>query len=198
MTQRYYIVGVDEVGRGPVAGPVCVCAVRVLKDFDFNKYLPGLNDSKAISKKKRNQIFEIVEKMQEEGHVIYALSYESAETIDSIGIAKALKKALNNSIKKLNLDVKNSHIFLDGSLKADDMYSQETIIKGDSLIPVISLASVIAKVSRDALMIKECKKYPEYGFSKHKGYGTKLHMEAIKNNGISPLHRKSFLSNVIN
>jgi ribonuclease HII len=218
-----YKIGIDEVGRGPLAGPVAVCAF-LMKDDSFlenqkEKKLPKLKDSKKLSKKQREVWFEFLKKQKEEGKCDYAVSFVSPENIDKFGIAKCIQKALNESLKKIeeqnclnfcpcrpqysglsgeNLDnsVEQSFckIFLDGGLHAPVEYvNQETIIRGDELHPVISLASIVAKVSRDAIMTKYSKNYPEYGFEKHSGYGTKVHYEAIKKHGQTPIHRRSFI-----
>lgn len=222
-----YKIGIDEVGRGPIAGPVCVCAF-LLKDESFldfstsrtggeNEYkkLPKLRDSKKLSKKQREEWFEYLRVAKNEGFCDYSVSFVSSENIDKFGIAKCIQKALNTSLEKV---VSHNHqnslrftpeghyatknfgdyvalsIFLDGGLRAPKEYiNQETIIKGDELHPVISMASIMAKVSRDRIMEKYAKEYPEYGFEKHVGYGTKAHYEVIKKLGLTPIHRKSFI-----
>jgi ribonuclease HII len=218
-----YIIGIDEVGRGPIAGPVAVCAF-LLKDEKIlenqkDKNLPKLKDSKKLSKKQRELWFEYLKKQKEEGNCDYFVSFVSSENIDKFGIAKCIQKALDKSLMKItspeNLFTRSSdeggrvarpsqkdiqdqfssfHIFLDGGLHAPKEYeNQETIIKGDELYPVISCASIIAKVTRDRIMAKYGKEYPEYGFEKHSGYGTKAHYEAIKKHGRTPIHRKTFI-----
>jgi ribonuclease HII len=122
--------------------------------------------------------------------------YESAEAIDSIGIEGAIRRALEGALATLDTPHTSTQVFLDGRLKAPEQFAQETIIGGDGKVPIISLASVIAKVSRDRIMCDFGAQYPAYGFSKHKGYGTALHISAIKKEGLSPLHRKSFLSRI--
>lgn len=197
MTQAKYIVGVDEVGRGPVAGPVCVCAAAVTKGFDLKKELPGLTDSKKLSEKKREEIFLQIEDLRENRDIAYALSYQDAAVIDTRGIEFAINTAVEESIAELKIKTSESFVYLDGKLKAPSKYKQKTVVRGDSLIPSISLASVIAKVHRDAVMQLECPKFPEYGFSTHKGYGTKAHISAIKKHGLTPLHRKTFLTKIL-
>lgn len=196
-TPLQYIVGVDEVGRGPVAGPVTVCAAVVERDFDITQHFPKLTDSKLLTPKRREAIFEEACVLEKEGALRYAVSYESAKVVDGKGIERAVRSALEKSIMRLHLSVEDTHIFLDGRLKAPDAYRQETIVRGDSLIPIISLASVIAKVSRDRFMERSAKQYPEYGFERHKGYGTRAHLEAIRAHGLSPLHRESFLTKAL-
>ena len=195
-----YIVGIDEVGRGPIAGPVTVCAF-LIKDDSFLTgptcgELPKLRDSKKLSKKQREIWFEYLRKVKKEGLCDYAVSFVSPENIDKFGIAKCIQKALNESLKKVtSSEITNSfNIFLDGGLHASIEYkNQETIIRGDELRPVISLASIIAKVSRDKIMTNYALEYPEYGFENHAGYGTKAHYDAIKKHGQTPIHRKTFI-----
>jgi len=199
-----YIIGIDEVGRGPLAGPVCVCSF-LIKDKSFLDFptsttggkLPKLKDSKKLSKKQREVWFEYLKVAKTKGLCDYAVSFVSPENIDKFGIAKCIQKALNESLLKLTANSKNLeayNIFLDGGLKAPVEYvNQETIIKGDELHPVISMASIVAKFSRDAIMTKYGKVYPEYGFERHSGYGTKAHYEAIKTHGQTPIHRKTFI-----
>ncbi|MFA6386155.1 MAG: ribonuclease HII [Candidatus Paceibacterota bacterium] len=206
-----YIIGIDEVGRGPLAGPVAVCSF-LIKDNNFistctsptstsvtsptcGKKLPKLKDSKKLSKKQREVWFEYLKKQKEEEMCDYAISFVSPENIDKFGIAKCIQKALNESLKKVASPSPASfHIFLDGGLHAPVEYvNQETIIRGDELHPVISMASIMAKVSRDRIMTKYAKTYPEYGFENHSGYGTKAHYTAIKKYGQTPIHRKSFI-----
>lgn len=199
-----YIIGIDEVGRGPIAGPVAVCAF-LIKDNSFIKYftnkksassavrLPKLRDSKKLSKKQREEWFEYLINTKSEGLCDYAVSFVSPENIDKFGIAKCIQKALNESLAKV-ASSKIISIYLDGGLHAPIEYlNQETIIKGDELHPVISLASIIAKVTRDRVMTKYGEEYPMYGFERHSGYGTKAHYEAIKKHGQTPIHRKTFI-----
>lgn len=225
-----YIIGIDEVGRGPIAGPVAVCTF-LSKDNKFllscsnpdylkEKKLPKLKDSKKLSKKQREIWFEFLKEACTEGKCSYEVSFVSPVNIDKFGIAKCIQKALNKSLEKIagqnylnsrrltqsdlrhtqtkNLNnsasQKQFQIFLDGGLHAPSEYvNQETIIKGDELHPIISMASIIAKVTRDRVMTNYAKEYPEYGFEKHSGYGTKAHYSAIKSHGQTPIHRKSFI-----
>ena len=193
-----YIVGIDEVGRGPIAGPVAVCAF-LLKDEKIlenqkDKGLSKLKDSKKLSKKQREIWFEYLKVAKTEGFCDFVVSFVSSENIDKFGISKAIKKALDTSLEKLNLNPEEIFVYLDGGLKAEEKYiHQLTVIKGDEIYPVISCASIMAKVSRDAVMTKYAKNYPEYGFEKHVGYGTKAHYAAIKKHGQIPIHRKTFI-----
>jgi ribonuclease HII len=192
------IVGIDEVGRGPIAGPVAVCAFRCKPDFFTTVEIKTpLRDSKKLSKKQRQEWFTYLKKCKSEGLCDYAVSFVSAEMIDRFGIVPSIQKALNASLSKLNVngELLKASIYLDGGLKAlGEFINQQTIIKGDELHPVISCASIIAKVSRDAVMTMHAKEHPEYGFENHVGYGTKAHYEAIKKHGATVLHRKSFMS----
>ncbi len=188
-----YVLGVDEAGRGPLAGPVAVGVVMVAEGFDVAKEFVGVADSKKLSEKRREKIFEMLNTRIALGDARFVVEFESAETIDNEGIATAVRRALSRGVNALATDSALVHVLLDGSLKAPPEYSQETIINGDELIPLISLASIAAKVSRDRLMLDLAKKYSEYGFEKHKGYGTKAHYEALKKYGLCDIHRRSFI-----
>ena len=194
-----YIVGIDEVGRGPIAGPVAVCAFLCQPDFPAQarlvQELPKLKDSKKLSKIQREKWFRYLKSEKEQGACDYFVSYVSSESIDKFGINACIKKALNTALAKVAQNGDEVSVYLDGGLKASDEFThQETVIRGDELHPVISCASIIAKVSRDKVMEDFSKSYPQYGFEKHSGYGTKAHYEAIKKHGMTPLHRKTFLS----
>ncbi len=195
-----YIIGIDEVGRGPIAGPVAVAAFKLLianhksliEKWKEQTNTP-LRDSKKLSKKQREIWFNFLKKQKEEGNCDYSVSFVSPENIDKFGIAKCIQKALNESLEKITMQG-SFQIFLDGGLHAPSEYiNQETIIKGDELYPVISMASIVAKVSRDKIMTNYIKDYPEYGFENHSGYGTKAHYEAIKKYGQTKIHRKTFI-----
>lgn len=199
---RKYIIGIDEVGRGPIAGPVAVCAFLIkdekILENQKEKNLPKLKDSKKLSKKQREVWFEYLKGACAEGFCDYSVSFVSSENIDKFGIAKCIQKALDSSLLKLlktsGLEPRTCNLFLDGGLHAPIEYTnQETIIKGDELHPVISCASIMAKVMRDNVMTKYAKEYPEYGFDGHVGYGTKKHYDAIKKHGQTPIHRKTFI-----
>ncbi len=186
-----FICGIDEVGRGPLAGPVAVGAVYAPVGFDFTEAFPGLADSKKLSAKKREKIFEA---LATHPRVRYAVSFENAREIDTRGIVPSITRALENALATLAPNPKDTRIFLDGGLRAPASFLfQETIIKGDTLIPIISLASVVAKVLRDRHMEEMAKRYSAYGFETHKGYGTKEHLTLIKMHGLSPIHRRSFI-----
>lgn len=191
-----WYIGIDEVGRGPLAGPVTLCAVAFkTREMDvFN----GIKDSKKLSEKKRVDWLEKIEIEKGNGNIFYSLSSSDNNIIDSKGISLAIKDAIKNCLIELNLEPQKCFVLLDGSLKAPVEYVyQETIIKGDEKEQIIGVASVIAKVKRDELLCEYSKKYPEYGMEKHKGYGTKAHYEAIKKHGLCGIHRRSYLRNVI-
>lgn len=188
-------IGIDEVGRGPIAGPVTVCAFTFYKKVSFPKTLPKLKDSKKLSVQQRELWFAQIKIWQKEGVADFKVSSVSAAVIDKIGIVPAIQKALNFSLHTLSPKTQNM-ILLDGGLKAPVEYKkQKTIIKGDEKEQVIALASIVAKVTRDRYMNHMAKKYPEYGFETHVGYGTRRHYEALSLYGVTPLHRRSFLKN---
>ena len=204
-----YVIGIDEAGRGPLAGPVAVGAFAI-RSKSVLKMFKGARDSKKLTAATREAFFLKIKEAKKNGHVYFAVSYSSAGIIDKKGIVPAIKSALNRSLKKLevsylrridlraqdrpaqNLD--DCRVLLDGSLKAPARYvNQKTIIGGDDIEPVISLASICAKVMRDHKMMRLAKKYPHYGLEIHKGYGTKAHYKAIKKYGVCALHRRSFI-----
>lgn len=192
---RRYIVGIDEVGRGPVAGPVYVCAVAIPEDLYKKTKWVGLTDSKLMTPKSRDKWYERAVELEKEGKIQFALARKSALQIDQQGIAVCIKSCVNMTLKKLGLDPRQCDVRLDGGLKAPLVYKkQQTIIKGDRKEKAISLASVIAKVSRDRLMEQLHKQYPYYAWEANKGYGTRVHMAKIKEKGLSALHRKTFLA----
>jgi len=202
-----FLLGVDEAGRGPLAGPVSVGVIIVPEGFDVAKAFPGVADSKTLSEAKREKIYEMLMVRNMLGDTRFTVEFESAETIDREGIVPSVRRALDRGVNKLikyrsqaaldltqpDCGISDFHIMLDGSLRAPAEYSQETIIHGDALIPIISLASIAAKVERDRLMVELAKEYPEYGFETHKGYGTKAHYEALRKYGLSVIHRHSFI-----
>lgn len=194
-----YIVGIDEVGRGPLAGPVAVgfFVVPLDKQKEINKIFKDARDSKKLSPKKREVIFRKINETSKTHNIRYIVCYESNKVIDKKGISFAIKSCIKKAFKKLNLKPKETEVFLDGGLKAPkEFIFQKTIIKGDDKVLVISLASILAKVSRDALMVKISKKYKKYGLDVHKGYGTEFHRKAIKSYGFSYIHRITFCKNI--
>ncbi len=190
-----YVVGVDEAGRGPLAGPVAVGAVRAPEGFDFLAAFPGLNDSKKLSEKKREALFASLVEHATAGTIQVAVVLKGAQEIDGRGIAVVIRHAVAEAVAKLLPEPQNGKVWLDGSLRAPDAYLQETVIGGDGLVPAIMLASIAAKVSRDRHMVRLSPDYPEYDFATHKGYGTKAHIAVIRARGLSPLHRRSFCRN---
>jgi len=196
-----FLIGIDEVGRGPLAGPVAVCAFclkeEILEDFIKEIFGGKIRDSKKMTKKKREEIAEIVTKKKKEGLLDFKISTAEASVIDKYGINPSIKKSLEKSILGLDLDPKSVIVFLDGGLKAPDIFiNQETIIKGDSSNALIATASILAKVYRDSLMVKYAQEYTQYKFEKNMGYGTKAHIDALRETGISPIHRVSYLKNL--
>ena len=192
-----YVVGIDEAGRGPLAGPVAVGTVKIEKGFN-KKFFGGIKDSKKLTENERNKWFELAKSAQKRGRLHFSVSLVSNIVIDKHGISKAIKIGIKKNLLKLYVSPKDSYILLDGLLKAPIEYkNQLTIIKGDEKVPVISLASIVAKVTRDRYMANLAKKYPQYGFEQHKGYVTEIHRKAIKKHGATPTHRRTFLKNII-
>lgn len=191
-TPMSYTIGVDEAGRGPLAGPVAVGAVAVPKGFDWAQ-IPGVRDSKKMTPLQRERVYERMCALSRAGSLRYTVSFASAKTIDRIGIVAAVHDALSTALEKLAVSPEKSDVRLDGSLKAPTVWrTQKTIIRGDASEPVISLASIAAKVERDRKMVRLAEKHLAYGFDVHKGYGTAAHIAAIKKHGLSPEHRTSF------
>jgi len=188
-----YTIGIDEVGRGPLAGPVAVGAV-VMKGAKVPRHLVPGRDSKQLSAEEREVWFLKIKEAKKRGELDYAVSLVSSKVIDKKGLSFAIRKALAASLDKIDVDPKKCLVLLDGGLKAPSKFShQKTIIKGDEKEPVIALASIAAKVTRDRLMMGYAKLYKKYGFEQHKGYGTRFHILKIKQLGLCLLHRKSFL-----
>jgi len=232
--RKKFLIGIDEAGRGPLAGPIAVGAVIYSPDFDF-KLLRGIKDSKQLTEAKREEWFKKAKKWSQESDLetisdkpvrpdknqargrasklSFHVSLVSAKTIDERGLPFAIKKAIKNSLRHGLLKYergirlgrlvgeplgraiapRHCRILLDGSLKAPaEFVMQKTIIRGDETEPIISLAAIMAKVTRDRLMVRLAKKIPGYGFEIHKGYGTALHQKTLKKLGLSPIHRVTF------
>ena len=177
------ICGVDEAGRGPLAGPVCAAAVLLPEGL----VIPGLNDSKKLSDKRRRELFPII---QQEA-VSFGIAFASQEEIDEINILQATFLAMRRAMEQLN--PQPEFALIDGNRETDFGVPCKTVIKGDSLSANIAAASVLAKVTRDNWMMEAAEKYPGYGFEIHKGYGTKAHYAALEKLGPCPIHRRSFL-----
>ena len=177
------ICGVDEAGRGPLAGPVCAGAVILPQGLE----IPGLNDSKKLTDKKRRELYPIIK----EQAIAYGIGLASEEEIDSVNILQATYLAMERAIAQL--EGKADYALIDGNRAKDFGLPQRTVVKGDSLSAIIAAASVLAKVTRDDLMLELAREYPQYGFEVHKGYGTKMHYEALREHGHCKIHRLSFL-----
>lgn len=191
-----FVIGADEAGRGPLAGPVVACAAAFMdiskrgleKDYKFKL----IKDSKLLSEKQREKLYDFIHE-----HFYVGIGICDHKTIDRINILEAtylaMKKALDDLLRKSKIKNKKIIILIDGNKTvASCSYDQKAIIGGDSLVKSISAASIIAKVTRDRMMREAHKKYPQYDFAKHKGYGTRLHMEMIKKHGACEIHRRSF------
>jgi len=206
--QIKYIIGIDEVGRGPIAGPMTLGAVVVtraqylkLGREAWRQSRHGL-DSKSMSESRREEYYKLFTKEQREGNILYKTTSVSARTIDKKGITAGARIAIShllNSIKihRVVLCKSNCLVLLDGGLMAPASWPhQETIIKGDSKETLIGMASIIAKVTRDRYMRRQHAKYPQYNFASHKGYGTRAHYLVLAKHGPTPLHRLTFISNL--
>jgi len=183
-----YVCGIDEAGRGPLAGPVVVASVILPK----NSMIEGVNDSKKISESKREKLYDIIL----EEAISYGIGIIYQDEIDEINILQATKKGLHEAVA--NMEIKPNVILVDALTGIDTLgIPYKSIIKGDAKSYSIGAASIIAKVTRDRIMREWDKVYPEYGFAGHKGYGTAKHIEAIKKYGLTPIHRRSFCKNFV-
>ena len=182
-----YIAGVDEVGRGPFAGPV-VCAAVILP-LEKKNLIEGIDDSKKLKEGERERLAELIK----ERAIAYKICEVDNETIDRINILQATKLCMKQAVE--GLSVEPDVVFVDGNFKLDISLPQQTLIKGDALSYSIGAASILAKVYRDRLMCEFDKIYPQYGFAKHKGYGTKMHRDAIREYGLCEIHRRTFIKN---
>lgn len=182
------ICGIDEAGRGPLAGPVCAAAVI----FPIGTEIEGLNDSKKLTEKKREMLFPIITKKA----IAYGIGFASEQEIDEINILNATFLAMRRAVEALGISP--DLLLIDGNQKPKIGVGEEvTVIKGDAKSVSVAAASVLAKVSRDRYMLEKAQEYPQYAFEKHKGYGTKLHYEKIAEYGVSPIHRKTFLKKIL-
>ncbi len=180
------VCGIDEAGRGPLAGPVCAAAVILPPDCD----IPGLNDSKKLSEKKREALFPVIQ----EKALAFGIGWATAEEIDRVNILQATFLAMARAVEALPTPA--DYALVDGNRMPPLPIPGETIVKGDATSASIAAASILAKVSRDRLLRRLDEEHPEYGFAKHKGYGTKAHYEAIRKYGLLPEHRRGFLKNL--
>jgi ribonuclease HII len=202
-----YVVGIDEAGRGPLAGPVAVGVVIVPLGFNppspggFGRagknFFKGIKDSKKLTAEERELWYQLAIEARKKGALDFSVSLVSEKVIDRKGIVFAVKLGIKRCFEKLKIvDTEETQVFLDGSLQAPEKFKhQRTVIKGDEKIPVISLASIVAKVVRDKTMVKLSKKFPGFNFHIHKGYGTLSHRLALRKYGSTELHRQSFLKN---
>ena len=177
------VCGVDEAGRGPLAGPVCAAAVILPPELE----IPGLNDSKKLTDKKRRELYDVITAQA----VSYGIAFASEQEIDEINILQATFLAMERAMQQLSPQPELA--LIDGNRAKDFGLPVRTIVKGDSLSASIAAASILAKVTRDRLMEEYDAQYPQYGFAVHKGYGTKRHYEALRKFGPSPIHRRTFL-----
>lgn len=182
-----YIAGVDEVGRGPFAGPV-VCAAVILP-LEKKNLIEGIDDSKKLKEGERERLAELIK----ERAIAYKICEVDNKTIDRINILQATKLCMKQAVE--GLAVEPDVVFVDGNFKIDITLPQQTLIKGDALSYSIGAASILAKVYRDRLMCEFDKIYPQYGFAQHKGYGTKMHRDAIREYGLCEIHRRTFIKN---
>ena len=187
--EKYYaqgiklVCGVDEAGRGPLAGPVCAAAVILPEHVE----IPGLDDSKKLSDKRRRELFPIIK----EKAIAYGIAFSDHEEIDRINILQASLLAMERAMEQLA--VRPECALIDGNREKDFGIPVETVVHGDSLSASIAAASILAKVTRDDYMVEMAQQYPVYGFEIHKGYGTKAHYAALREKGLCPIHRQSFL-----
>jgi ribonuclease HII len=205
-----FVLGVDEAGRGPLAGPVAVGVVMAPEEMlpKLRRMFPGVNDSKQLSEADRERIYALMRAEREKGARAGALRFcvrlASAHTIDAKGIVPAVYGCVARGIAALARDASGNssslevfsescRVLLDGALRAPSLYEQETVIRGDAIHPIISLASIAAKVERDRLMARLAARHPDYGFERHKGYGTAFHYEMLETHGPCVMHRRSFL-----
>lgn len=181
------VCGVDEAGRGPLCGPVVAAAVILKPDSKIE----GVNDSKKLSEKKREQVYDNIM----ENALAVGVGMSDVDVIESVNILNATKLAMKEAISKLK--VQPEYVLIDGNQMIDIKIPGETVVHGDAISESIAAASIVAKVTRDRMLIEWDKTYPEYGFAKHKGYGTKAHTDAIAKYGLTPLHRPSFCAKFV-
>jgi ribonuclease HII len=189
MTALDFTVGVDEAGRGPLAGPVAVGVFAVSPQFDL-ALLNGIRDSKLLSAQQREEWYIRLTSVPD---VRWYVSFSGPRYIDDHGIVPAITQALRRALRATGVDAARSTVLLDGGLRAPQMYRQQrTIIGGDRTEPLISAAAILAKVTRDRYMVRQARLFKNYGFERHKGYGTTMHYNALREHGLTPLHRATF------
>ncbi|MGI6274318.1 MAG: ribonuclease HII [Acutalibacteraceae bacterium] len=181
------VCGIDEAGRGPLAGPVCAAAVLLTEGL----VIDGLNDSKKLSEKKRELLFSVIQ----ENALAFGIGFADEKEIDEINILQATFLAMRRAFDAMQR--RCDYVLVDGNRMPPMPVPGETVVKGDAKSPSIAAASILAKVSRDRVMLEYAKQYPEYQFEKHKGYGTKAHVEALRAFGPSPIHRRTFLKKIL-
>lgn len=181
------ICGVDEAGRGPLAGPVCAAAV-ILKPNDI---IGGVNDSKKLSEKKRERLYDVIK----ERAISYSIAFATVEEIEEINILNATMLAMKRAVE--GLEIPADYAIIDGNKTPELNIPCNYIVKGDAKSMSIAAASILAKVTRDRLLLEYAEQYPQYHFERHKGYGTKVHTQALKEYGPCPIHRKSFLKKIL-
>jgi ribonuclease HII len=197
-----YVIGIDEAGRGALAGPVCVGAVLYPEDFDWQaafsiitrRGLVVLRDSKQLSAQQRELLYEFI---VQNGRLRHAFALVDAKAIDTIGIVNAGHEAAAVALKRLGVSPTRAEVLLDAGLRAPSVWEQRSIVRGDETVPAIALASIIAKVTRDRLMEELSPRFAPYGFDEHKGYGTLAHRKAIARRGLTDLHRATFCTRLI-
>ena len=196
--QTSYVIGVDEAGRGALAGPVCVGAVLFPEDLNLRQCFslvtkrgePRLRDSKQLSAQQRDILFDYI---TQHGRLKHAAGMVAAEVIDAMGIVNAAREATAIALRELGMSPERAVVLLDAGLTAPHVWKQESFVRGDENIPAIAFASIVAKVTRDRHMEKMAEIYDKYGFEAHKGYGTPVHMEAVRKYGPNAIHRATFL-----
>lgn len=189
-----YFIGIDEAGRGPLAGPVSVAAAALRAGSRKPFFWPEVRDSKKLSAAERERLFRLAHLERKKGKLDFISALVGEAQIDKLGIVRAIKIGIRRCLKRLGCPAERSLVLLDGGLRAPRRYlRQKTLVGGEDREKLIALASIVAKETRDRKMIRLSEKYPKYGFHVHKGYGTALHIRALKRHGASPVHRKTFV-----